>query len=145
MNDDLDLDWYTYLTEDFKLDKKLYKTADKAVFDCPKCGNTDSVRVAHVKAKIKKIGKYECSTCRRDTSKARAAFKEKHGVCNPGQLDHVNNCKTIDGKRECTKCLRMYATTEFYKKGKYHNSKCKKCQLDYNRKYALKYNKRRRN
>ena len=78
--DDINKDWYTYLTEDFKLDRKMYKSAEKAVVDCPKCGNADSVRVGHIKAKIKKLGFYECRSCRRDSATARAAYKaEREG------------------------------------------------------------------
>ena len=70
--DELDLDWYTYLTEDFKLDRKMYKTADRAVVDCPKCGGADSVRINHLKSKIKRLGFYECSKCRKSLGIAKA-------------------------------------------------------------------------
>lgn len=80
-----DLDWYTYLTEDFKLHRKQYRIAKKAVFDCPKCGGTDVVRIGHVIDKIKKIGSYICSKCRKGASAARgrAASYAKYGR-NPG-------------------------------------------------------------
>lgn len=76
--EDLDLDWYTYLTEDFKLDRNCYKTADRVVVDCPKCGGTTVTRVNHLKAKIKRLRRYECSKCRRKEAlkKARAKWEE---------------------------------------------------------------------
>ena len=88
---DLDLDWYTYLTEDFKLDRSVYRSAHKVVVDCPRCGQTQVVRLGHLKAKIKKLKRYECSRCRKADSlvKARAVFKEKYGVSNPFQLESV--------------------------------------------------------
>ena len=52
---DIDLDWYTYLTEDFKLHRSQYRTAHKAVVDCPKCNETQVIRINHLKAKIKKL------------------------------------------------------------------------------------------
>lgn len=90
---DLDLDWYTYLTEDFKKDRNRYKTVDYAVVDCPICGKADSIRISHLKAKIKRIGKYECSKCRKSASikRARDAFKAKHGNVNPFQLEPVKD------------------------------------------------------
>jgi len=89
--DDINLDWYTYLTEDFKLDRKMYTVSDRAVFDCPRCGTTDVVRINHVKAKIKKLAKYECSKCRKRDAigRARSAFADKHGNMNPWQLEDV--------------------------------------------------------
>lgn len=66
------MDWYDYLTEDFKKHRKSYRVSEKAVFTCPTCGNADVVRLAHAKEKIKKIGKYECSRCRKRDSIARA-------------------------------------------------------------------------
>ena len=89
--DDLNLDWYTYLTENFKLDRSAYKTADKAVVDCPRCEGTDCVRVSHLKAKIKKLGYYECSTCRKRDSiqRARKACNNKYNGKNPFELQSV--------------------------------------------------------
>lgn len=77
--ENLDLDWYTYLTEDFKLDRSCYKTADRVVVDCPRCGGTDVTRINHLKEKIKKLRCYECSRCRKSDSlvKARAIYKKK--------------------------------------------------------------------
>jgi hypothetical protein len=91
MSNELDLDWYTYLTEDFKGHRDSYRVADKAVFDCPKCKGTDCVRVGHVKTKIKKLGRYECSTCRNAAQivDARKACKEKYGGLNPFQVEAV--------------------------------------------------------
>ncbi len=89
--ENIDLDWYTYLTENFKLDRKCYKTADRVVVDCPRCEDTQVIRINHLKAKIKQLGFYECSRCRKSDSliKARKIFKEKHGVENPFQLETV--------------------------------------------------------
>lgn len=63
--EDLDKDWYTYLTEDFKLDRGVYRVNHRAVVDCPRCGGTDIVRINHLKDKIKALGRYECSKCRK--------------------------------------------------------------------------------
>lgn len=91
--ENLDLDWYTYLTEDFKLDRNHYRTHHRVVVDCPECDETQVVRLNHLKAKIKKLGKYECSKCRKSASliKARKSFKQKYGVDNPYQLDSVKD------------------------------------------------------
>lgn len=77
MANDLDLDWYTYLLEDFKLNRDVYSVNEKAVFSCPRCQGTDVVRINHVKDKIKRLGKYECSKCRKrdGIAKARAIKK----------------------------------------------------------------------
>lgn len=64
-NRTIDSDWYTYLTEDFKLDRSMYKSKDKAVLDCPSCGGTDFIRVDHAKAKIARDGAYACSLCKK--------------------------------------------------------------------------------
>lgn len=63
--DNVDLDWYTYLTEDFKLDRDFYTVRSRAVVDCPNCGKTSTIRVDNLKAKIKKLGRFECGLCRR--------------------------------------------------------------------------------
>ena len=63
--ENIDLDWYTYLTEDFKLDRGYYRTADYVVVDCPRCCKTQIVRINHLKAKIKRLSKYESSKCRK--------------------------------------------------------------------------------
>ena len=73
--EEIDLDWYTYLTEDFKLDRQIYKSNDKAVFDCPKCEGTDIVRIDHAKEKIGRLGRYECSRCRKQVGVAKAREK----------------------------------------------------------------------
>lgn len=93
MNDDFNKDWYTYLSEDFKLDRKAYRTKDYVVVDCPKCDTTQTIRINHLKSKIKRLGYYECSRCRKSKSlvKARKCFKQKHGVTNPYQLDNVKD------------------------------------------------------
>lgn len=118
MSEEMDLDWYTYLTEDFKLDRKMYTVNDRAVFDCPKCGKTSVVRINHAKAKIKKLGKYECSTCRKRASikRARSKFKEKHGVENPWQLKGTREkiAKTVTERYGVDNVLKL---PEVHKKG----------------------------
>lgn len=66
------MDWYSYLTKGFKLDRTAYSVADRAVFDCPKCRGTSISRINHVKAKIRKIGRFECSKCRKKAGMAKA-------------------------------------------------------------------------
>lgn len=61
----IDLDWYTYLTEDFKLHRAQYRVYHRVVVDCPKCDRTQVVRLNNLKAKIKRLGKYECARCRK--------------------------------------------------------------------------------
>lgn len=81
------LDWYTYLTDEFKIDRSLYRVNDRYPFTCTKCGNSKVERLNHVKAKIKLIGFYECSKCRISIKEARKVFKDKYGDVNPYQLE----------------------------------------------------------
>lgn len=113
--DDIDKDWYTYLTEDFKLDRSCYKTSDRVVVDCPKCNHTRVIRINHLKAKIRKLGFFECGPCRKAKSlvKARNSFKEKHGVDNPYQL------KTVKEKIKTT-LVESYGVDCILKKPEIH-------------------------
>lgn len=79
------LDWYSYLTEEFRGHRDSYTVSDRVVFTCPRCGKTDVVRINHAKAKIKRLGIYECSKCRKTDSihRARAKCSEKYGGKNP--------------------------------------------------------------
>lgn len=81
--------WYDFLTVEFKLHKDAYIVNDRAAVTCPKCNKVDMVRINHLKAKIKSLGTYECSKCRKQASisRARAYFKEKHSGLNPFQLE----------------------------------------------------------
>ncbi len=90
-SNDIDKDWYTYLSEDFKLDRKCYKTADYVVVDCPKCQKSRVLRVNDLKMKIKRLGFFECSRCRKSQSLviARQSFKDKYGVNNPYSLSEI--------------------------------------------------------
>lgn len=63
---ELDTDWYTYLTEDFKRHRHNYASKDRGVFDCPRCGKTKDLRIDNVKIKIKKLGYYKCTQCCRN-------------------------------------------------------------------------------
>ena len=102
----LNADWYSYLTEDFKLARKAYKNNDRAVFDCPKCGRATVVRIDHIKSKIVRLGFYECSICRRNISTARQAFKDKYGDKNPFQLESVKTkIKETNLERHGVDCL----------------------------------------
>ena len=87
--DDFNDDWYTYLTEEFKVDRNLYKTTDRVVVDCLKCMQTRVIRLDHLKEKIRKLGCFECSICRKNVKSARLAFKVKYGDKNPWQLEEV--------------------------------------------------------
>ena len=91
----MDNDWYTYLTEDFKLDRAVYRAKHRAVVDCPSCGSTDFVRVNHLKSKVERLGFYECSKCRKKkgAAKARALYKEKHGAVNAFHLNKKSKFK----------------------------------------------------
>ena len=84
-------DWYSYLTEDFKLPQKAYSVSDKAVFDCAKCEQTSLVRINNAAEKIAKLGYFECSKCRKRASaeRAREACLKKHDGKNPFELEHV--------------------------------------------------------
>jgi dephospho-CoA kinase/predicted RNA-binding Zn-ribbon protein involved in translation (DUF1610 family) len=83
--------WYDYLTLEFRLDKKAYRVNDRYSFDCPKCGKSGVHRLNHIKRKIKDLGYYECSKCRKQAgvSRARDTFKDKYGDKNPFQLESV--------------------------------------------------------
>lgn len=134
--ENLNLDWYTYLTEDFKLDRSQYKSHHKAVVDCPRCGGTQVVRVNHLKAKIKKLGFYECSRCRKSDSliRARTAFKDKHGVENPYQLpsvkEKIRNTLMNNHGVEC-----ILSKPEIHQKGiiaaKEKRDRTRKYEIDY--------------
>lgn len=81
--------WYECLTEEFRLPMDSYTVNDRAACTCPKCQSVDMVRINHLKHKVKTLGYYECSKCRKRASVlvARAKFKEKHGDVNPFQLE----------------------------------------------------------
>ena len=84
-------DWYTYLTEEFKLSRETYRVNERYPFTCPKCKESKIERLNHVKSKLKKLGFYECGTCRKRVGikKARKAFTEKYDGKNPFQLESV--------------------------------------------------------
>ena len=65
-------DWYSYLTEEFKLQKSSYRVYERAPFNCPKCTKSTVVRINHVKAKIVKLGGYECAKCRKQSGAAKS-------------------------------------------------------------------------
>ena len=73
------MDWYSYITEDFKLDRSIYRVSERYPFSCPKCGESRVVRLNHVKRKIKDLGYYECSACRKQEGIATARkIKRQH-------------------------------------------------------------------
>ncbi len=89
---EIDSDWYTYLAEEFKIDRNQYQTKDRVVVDCPECSQTRTIRLNHLKAQIKRNRSYSCGLCakKRSLLKAREKFKEKYGSINPGQLKGKN-------------------------------------------------------
>lgn len=102
------MDWYDYLTPEFKLDRKAYRVNERYAFDCPKCGKSKVYRLNHIKRKIKDLGFYECSTCRKQDSisRARDAFKKKYGVKNPFQLKSVHDkIKKTNKERYGVDCI----------------------------------------
>lgn len=135
---DIDKDWYTYLTEDFKLDRKSYKTSDRAVVDCPKCGITSTIRINHLKSKIKKLGYFECGPCRKKdgAAKARQSCKEKYNGKNPFELDQVKEkIKKTNLDKYGVECLLK--KPEIHQKGVKAAAKLK----EQNRQYDADYSK----
>ena len=83
--------WYECPTEEFRLPMDSYTVNDRAACTCPKCQSVDMVRNNHLKHKVKTLGYYECSKCRKRASAlvARAKFKEKHGDVNPFKMEET--------------------------------------------------------
>ena len=79
----INMDWYSYLTVEFKLNRSIYKVSDRVVVECPICYSTEIVRISNLKARIKRLNGYKCIKCGKNTTAARKAFVKKYGSESP--------------------------------------------------------------